>query len=712
MRSALLSPAGGGAASDARARYRLGFDIGGTFTDFVMLDIDTGHLHTYKTLTTPSEPARAVIEGWNVLLERTSATPDMVEIAVHGTTLITNALIERRGATTGLITTRGFRDTLEMRREMRYDIYDLLMTLPEPLVPRPLRMEVDERLDARGAVVTPIDLGGLEPIREAFMQAGVKSIAVCLLHSFMNDEHERAVAAWLEKHCPDLSVSLSSYIAPEVREFERTSTTVTNAYVQPIAEGYLGSLAAELRESGFQNNLYLMLSHGGIATVETAIHFPIRLVESGPAAGVIAAVRYGTLMGEPDMVSFDMGGTTAKMCHIRDGRPAMSSSFEVARVHRFKMGSGLPVQVRSIELIEIGAGGGSEARVDDLGLLKVGPGSAGADPGPACYGLGGDQPTVTDANAVLGYLNPENFLGGRLHLDVPAARAAIERTIAGPMGIGVEDAAVGIYKVVNENMISATRIHLAERAADPRRMLLLAFGGAGPVHADAIARALKMRGFVIPPSAGVASALGFLAAPVSFELARGFVGELRDDRTQALEDLYRSMQEEAAALLRGAGVATEDMVFVRQLDLRHLGQGHEIVVEIPFDDVAGIDIAADLAPVFYEQYEHVYGHAHRHLSLETITARITALGPQPRIVTALPPSAGDSVVATPVGSRSVYFADLDGYVDTPIFARSDLGVGASFTGPAVVEEIDSTGIIGPGTMAVVDDYLNLIVTFA
>ena len=705
-----VNPSGGGVGSPAR--YRLGFDIGGTFTDFVMLDIDTGELHTYKTLTTPDEPARAVIEGWNVLLERTEASPDMVEIAVHGTTLITNALIERRGATTGLITTRGFRDTLEMRREMRYDIYDLLMTLPDPLVPRPLRAEVDERLDARGEVVYPIDLEGLELIRDTFVAAGVKSIAVCFLHSFMNDVHEKAVEAWLKQHYPEASVSLSSYIAPEVREYERTSTTVTNAYVQPIAEGYLGSLATKMQQSGFKNNLYMMLSHGGVATVETAIHFPIRMVESGPAAGVIAAVRYGKLMGEPDLVSFDMGGTTAKMCHIRDGKPAMASSFEVARVHRFKMGSGLPVQVRSIELIEIGAGGGSEARVDDLGLLKVGPGSAGADPGPACYGLGGTQPTVTDANVVLGYLNPDNFLGGRLRLEVNAARESIKNTLAIPMGISVEDAAFGIYKVVNENMISATRVHLAERAADPRRMLLLAFGGAGPVHADAIARALKMRGFVIPPSAGVASALGFLAAPVSFELARGFVGELRNDRVQTLEDLYTSKQDEAAALLMGAGVPAEEMVFVRQLDLRHSGQGHEIVVEIPFSDLSNVDVDTSLAPVFYEQYELVYGHAHRHLALESITARITALGPQPRIVTAQQSVPSESVNVEPVGSRSVYFAELGGYVDTPVYSRSSLHVGASFQGPAVVEEIDSTGIIGPDTLAVIDEYENLIVTLA
>ena len=699
------------AGSGEARRFRLGFDIGGTFTDFVLIDSTSGAMRTYKTLTTPDEPARAVMEGWRVLLAEGDVSAGCVDVAVHGTTLITNALIERRGARTGLVTTRGFRDVLEMRREMRYDIYDLLMTLPEPLVARPLRLEVGERLDASGRVVSPLDVDELEGILDVFTAAGVEAVAVSFLHSFTNGEHEHAVGRWFRERMPQAPISLSCEIAPEIREYERTSTTVTNAYVQPIAETYLTDLAEKLAAGGFEHEIYLMLSSGGITTLETAVRFPVRLVESGPAAGVIAALLYGELIGEPDLVSFDMGGTTAKMCLIKDGQPAMASSFEVARVHRFKRGSGLPIQVRSIELIEIGAGGGSIARVDDLGLLKVGPGSAGADPGPACYGLGGMAPTVTDANLVLGHLNPENFLGGRMRLSVEAARESIDRAIAGPLAIDAVAAASGIYQVVNESMIAATRIHVAERGADARRMRLMAFGGAGPVHADAIARALRMRGYVIPKSAGVTSALGFLAAPASFELARGFVGALTQERLGALEELYRSMEEEARGLLAGVAVDPGAMRFVRQLDIRHAGQGHEIVVDLPFPSLDGVDLDAGIAPLFYDQYERVYGHAHRHLSLEVMTCRLTARGPRPTIATAAATSSGTDVGAAPNGHRDVYFADLAGFVRTPVYDRTALGAGSRLAGPAIVEEIDSTGVLGPGTEAVVDDSLNLVVTF-
>ena len=535
------------------ARYKFGFDIGGTFTDFVLMDVDSGATVTYKVLTTPHEPERAVLDGWRHLLDELSLDGRSVEMAVHGTTLITNALIERDGGVTGLVTTRGFRDVLEMRKEMRYDIYDLLITLPDPLVPRPLRLEVDERLNGRGEVVTPIDLSQLEQAKETFVQAGVEAVAVCFLHSFSNPSHERLAGAWFREHMPEVAVSLSCEVASEIREYERTSTTVSNAYVQPIAQRYLEQLGSRLADAGFERNLYLMLSNGGITTFDLATRFPIRLVESGPAAGVLAAVFYGALIEERDLVSFDMGGTTAKMCLIKDGQPAMASSFEIARVHRFKRGSGLPVQVGSIELIEIGAGGGSIARVDELGLLKVGPTSAGADPGPACYGLGGTEPTVTDADTVLGYLNPKNFLGGRMELAVDAAEEAIRSAIAEPMGIDVVQAARGIHQVVNENMIAATRIHVAERGADVRRMFLMAFGGAGPVHADAIARALKMRGYIVPASAGVTSALGFLTAPMSFELARSFVGTVTHERLAELDGLYDTLEAEGRELLRGRG---------------------------------------------------------------------------------------------------------------------------------------------------------------
>ncbi len=695
-----------------RTRFRFGFDIGGTFTDFVLLDVESGAIQTYKTLTTPREPARAVLEGWRQLVDERGLAGEAVELAVHGTTLITNALIERRGAVTGLVTTRGFRDVLEMRKEMRYDIYDLLITLPEPLVPRPLRLEVGERINGRGEVLSELDVGELEAIQRAFEQTGVESIAVCFLHSFSNPMHERLAGDWFREHMPAATVSLSSEVAPEIREYERTSTTVANAYVQPLAERYLRSLGGRLREAGFRRNLYLMLSSGGITTLETATRFPIRLVESGPAAGVLAAVFYGELIGESDLVSFDMGGTTAKMCLIKDRRPAMASTFEIARVHRFKRGSGLPVQVRSIELVEIGAGGGSIARIDDLGLLKVGPASAGAEPGPACYGLGGAEPTVTDADLLLGYLNPHNFLGGRMRLSLEAAETAIRTRIAEPMGISVTEAAHGIHQVVNENMIAATRIHVAERGADARRMRLMAFGGAGPVHADAIARSLRMRGYVVPASAGVTSALGFLTAPASFELARTVLGPVTQERFEALDAVYAELEEEGRALLRGAGVADEETTFVRYADLRHAGQGHELVLELPYARLADADLERDVARLFYDAYEGVYGHAHRQLALEIVTCRLTASGPRPGISVRREEADGAAPAGTAVtGSRLAYFPELGGFVETPAYDRARLRPGATFEGPAIVEEQDSTAVIGPGAHVAVDSLLNLIVTY-
>ncbi len=647
-------------------------------------------------------------------MDRSGASGSEVDTAIHGTTLITNALIERKGATTAMITTQGFRDVLEMGKEMRYDIYDLLMVLPEPLVARPLRLEVGERIGARGEVVSPLDPADLEALRPALEASGAEAVAVCYLHAFTNPEHEEATRVWLEANLPNLAVSLSSEVAPEIREYERMSTTVCNAYVQPLTDRYLRKLHEDLVGQGFEHDLYLMLSSGGVTTLDTAARFPVRLVESGPAAGALAAVFYGELTGNPDIVSFDMGGTTAKMCLIRDGAPTVTDTFEIARVHRFKRGSGLPVRIPTIELIEIGAGGGSIARVDELGLLKVGPHSAGADPGPACYGLGGTEPTVTDADAVLGYLNPEFFLGGRMSLDLDAARGAIETHVATPLEMDVESAAHGIYRVVNESMISATRVHIAERGADPRRLKLIAFGGAGPVHADAIARALKMQGYICPASAGVASALGFLTAPASFEFARTHIGELDGDEFGALEAIYRELEAEGRATLAEAGVAGEAMRFVRQADLRHVGQGHEIVVELPPGDLAGLDLEQDLKPRFYEEYETIYGHAHRHLDLEITTCRLTASGPKPS-VTLEELRGGGATEDAIKGYRDAFFPDAHdgdgGYVSTPLYDRTKLAPGATFAGPAIVEEVDSTAVIGPGTTVTVDGHANLVVTF-
>lgn len=692
-----------------RPRYRFGFDIGGTFTDFVLIDSQTGEVRTHKVLTTGEAPSEAVMEGWHFLLDAAKAKSSDVETAIHATTLITNALLEGKGATTALITTRGFRDILELRREMRYDIYDLEISLPEPLVPRYRRFEVTERMNARGEVLTPLDVASLEPLVAEFEAEGVDACAVVLLHAFTNPDHEQRIREWLRARMPDVVVSISSEVAPEIREFERTSTTVANAYVQPLTGRYLDRLQRELQASGFESRLYMMLSNGGITSVETAGRFPIRLVESGPAAGALAAVFYGGLVGERDLVSFDMGGTTAKLCLIRDLTPQKSTMFEIGRVHRFKRGSGYPVLVPVVELIEIGAGGGSIARVDGLGLLKVGPDSAGSSPGPVCYGLGGTLPTVTDADAVLGYLNPDFFLGGRIQLDVAAAKEAIDRQIAAPLGLSTAEAAYGIFQVVNQSMISATRVHIAERNADARRMRLVAFGGAGAVHADRIARELKMLGYICPASAGVASALGFLTAPASFEFSRTHFAEVVDSELLELEAVFNELGREGSAVVVESGVPLNEVRLERRIEVRHRGQGH--VLEVPLPEGALPEMGAEaLREAFFAHYRKLYGHSHPHLAVEVTTCRLAALGPKPTVkLGESTASSADASIAIKA-HRQAYFAELGGFVSTPVFDRFQLAAGMTFEGPAIVEQSDSTAVIGPLTHVRADAYLNLIVT--
>jgi N-methylhydantoinase A/oxoprolinase/acetone carboxylase beta subunit len=691
-------------------KYRFGFDIGGTFTDFVLVEVRTGRIETYKTLTTPANPSQAVREGWRVLLERAGATGAAVDNAIHATTLITNALIERKGARTALITTEGFKDTLDTQREMRYDIYDLHSPPVPPLIPRQWRFEVRERVNAFGEVVEPFDEASLARAIEGLEAAGVEAVAVCFLHSYKNPDHERRTGNRLARALPGMSISLSSDVAPEIREYERMSTAVANAYVQPMASRYIAQMEQDLRDGQYGRRLYLMLSAGGITTGDVATRFPIRMVESGPAAGVLAAVFYGEQLGVRNLVAFDMGGTTAKMCLIKDGRPSMAYMFEIARIHRFKRGSGLPVRVPAIELIEIGAGGGSIAWVDEMGLLKVGPESSGADPGPACYALGGTRPTVTDANLVLGYLNPDYFLGGRMTLDRPAAEAAI-KTVADRLGRSVPEAAWGIYQIVNENMISATRVHIAERGEDPRRLTLLAFGGAGPLHAYAIARALKMRGYICPAGAGVTSALGLLTAPAAFDLAHTFVARITPQTLAELDTVYAALEVEGRARLAEAGVADSEMRFERSADMRHKGQGHEIVVDLPWPRLAAIDLDRDLRPHFYSRYEVVYGHAHTHLDLEVMTCRLRASGPRPTVALPRATPANDDLAKARKGHRRAYLPDHGGFVTMPVYDRYLLPAGAALPGPAIVEEKDSTMIVGPGATGRVDEYLNLVVAF-
>ena len=534
---------------------RLGVDIGGTFTDLVVVDERTGAVGVGKVLTTPKDPAHGVEQGIQSLLGEAGVAAGAVRALVHGTTLATNALIERKGARTALLTTAGFRDTLEIRTEGRYDMYDLFIDPPAPLVPRHLRREVSERLLPDGSVLRPLDEAAARREIEALTAEGVEALAICLLHAYVNPVHERRLAAIAREVAPELPVSCSSDVVPEIREYERTSTTAANVYVVPLMARYLQDLEQRMVDLGLPGQLYVMQSSGGIALPEEARRLPIRLVESGPAAGALAAALAARERGESRLLSFDMGGTTAKACVIDDGVPLVAREFEVARADRFKKGSGLPVRVPVIEMIEIGAGGGSIARVDRLGLLKVGPDSAGADPGPACYGLGGRLPTVTDADLVLGYLDGEFFLGGRMRLDRPAAARAIEEHVARPLGLDLTQAAWGIHRLVNENMAAAARIHGIERGKDLRAYPLFAFGGAGPVHCWQVAKILKVPRILLPFGAGAMSAYGLLAAPLAFDFVRTRHERLDAPDWPAINRLLEEMEMEGRARLARAGVA-------------------------------------------------------------------------------------------------------------------------------------------------------------
>jgi N-methylhydantoinase A/oxoprolinase/acetone carboxylase beta subunit len=685
-----------------RPKYRLGFDIGGTFTDFVLIDSASGEAHLEKVLTTPADPSQGVLTGLHSLLARAGLQGHDIDIAIHATTLITNALIERRGARTALVTTAGFRDVLEMGTEVRYDIYDLDLEKPAPLVPRALRFEVSERLDKGGAVLEPLDEGSVRAVAAQLRAAHVEAVAVVFLHSFRNPAHEQRAAEILREEAGDVSVSLSSVVAPEIREFERMSTTVANAYAQPLTRHYVDALERSLQAMGYARRLFLMISSGGIATSGTAREVPIRMVESGPAAGVLAASHWGEAAGLSSLVSFDMGGTTAKIGLVKGGRAAKTNLIEVGRVRRFKKGSGLPVKVPVIELIEIGAGGGSIASVSNLGLLKVGPRSASADPGPACYGRGGREPTVTDANLVLGYLDPNYFLGGAMRLDLEAARQSIAERLAQPLGMSVEEAARGVFEVVNQNMLSAMKVHIAERGEDPRRFYLFAFGGAGPAHAYELARALGMRGVVVPPGAGAASAMGLVTAAVSFDFARSFVTRLDSVAWGEVRAVFEAMASEGMSVLADAGIDPQDpsVSVVHAMDLRHKGQGHEVTVELPREVYLSGDPVA-IRDLFYSRYREKYGHAHTNLPAELITCRTVVAAPAPKVAMS-EAKRGRSGAPVAKGERPVYFPELRGMVSTPVYDRDTLMAGDEFPGPAIVEERECTIVAGPAARVRID----------
>ena len=686
---------------------RIGADIGGTFTDLVLAGEDGRVLRIDKILTTPERPDDAVVEGVSRLLSGAGLAGGDVSHLVHGTTLFTNALIERRGARTALVTTRGFRDAVEIGREHRYDMYDLHLRRPAPLASRRLRFEVGERVLADGSVRMPLDRGDVERVIGLLGAAGVEAVAVSLLHSYANDAHEREIGAALRAALPDMAVTLSSEVAPEIREFERTSTTLANAYVQNIARHYLMRLCHRLEEAcGITGALYVMQSNGGVCEVEEAVRFPIRLVESGPAAGAVAAVRFGEKLGCRDLISFDMGGTTAKACVIADGNLPLASEFEIAREYMFKKGSGLPVRVPAVEMIEIGTGGGSIAWVDAIGRLQVGPQSAGASPGPACYGQGGTEPTVTDADLVLGYLDPDFFLGGSMVLDMEAAREAIEQHIAEPLGLSIIQAAWAIHRVANESMAAAARIHAVERGRDASRASVFAFGGAGPVHAFGVASVLGSPEVVYPVAAGVMSAIGLLSAPLALNSAHSRLEPLDELDWPAAAALVGTMESSGRSSL-GRAVADADIEVRCSADMRYRKQGYEVNAPIP---AGALDAsrADEIRAAFENAYLEIYGHGMSHAPVEVVSWRLVVQGPRPVLVA---PDAGAAITAEaepPVkGSRPVYVPSFGGLRVLPVYDRRKLGPGSALKGPAIVEEGESTVVINEAARIEVDAMGNL-----
>ena len=644
------------------AGYRLGFDIGGTFTDFILLDGTKGRLHLHKRLTTPEDPSVGALAGMDELLCMAGIDLAGVDHVVHGTTLATNAIIERSGARVGLLTTRGFRDVLEMGTEQRYDIHDLFLTFPEPLAARRDRREIGERISRDGTVLQAIDLDAVRREVRELREDGVEALAVCFLHAYRNPVHERAVYDLVRAEFPDLPISISSGVHPQIHEYERSSTTAANAYVQPLMSAYVRRLDRALRERGFAGRFHFIQSSGGLTAPETAAALPVRFLESGPAGGARASGLAGRAIGCGDLISFDMGGTTAKAALIRNGEPEAAPMLEAARVHRFKKGSGLPVHAPVIDMMEIGAGGGSIARTDELGLLKVGPESAGADPGPACYGQGGGRPTVTDANLLLGYLDPGYFLGGRMTLDTDAARAAMAE-LAAALGLSVEETAWGICDLVSENMAGAARVHIVEKGRDPRRYAMVAMGGAGPLHAARVARKLGVREVVVPPASGAASALGFLAAPVAYEAARShpmraasldfgtaeaLLGRLEAEGRARLAESGVEAGPEAGAVngsgnppgnvpsgnneLKGNGKAPPQagITVERRADMRLHGQMHEISVPLPAEPLSPDNLPA-VIEAFTAEYQRRYTHLYDGAEIEVLNWRVACTGPTPEL---------------------------------------------------------------------------------
>jgi N-methylhydantoinase A len=685
------------------ADWRLAVDIGGTFTDVVLFDADSGRVVVDKTLTTPSAPLEGVRTGVRQLLTKAAVRPaDITAPIVHATTLITNALIEGKIGRAGIVTTTGFGDTLLIRNEHRYDMYDLQIEFPAPPVPRDRVVEIGERTDPSGHVASAPVEADLQAITEQLRAAEVEAVGVCLINSYANPANERLVAEHLRREL-GVPVCISSEISPQIREYPRMITTACNAATMPVIGPYLDELQKWLASEGFGGSVLMMLSNGGVVSADDAARAPIRLVESGPAAGALAGSWFARRLGEERLLCFDMGGTTAKSCLIVDGEPELTNTFEVARIYRFKKGSGFPVSVPSVDLVEIGAGGGSQARVDELGLLKVGPESAGADPGPACYGRGGTKPAVTDADLALGLLDASFFLGGDMPLDTDACDAALH-SVADPLGLSTYDTAAGVHELVNQNMAAASRMHAVEQGVDLRGITVLAFGGAGPVHACGVAELLESSRVVFPVNASVLSAFGTLVTPVRIDLARSMVRPMQSVDVAERDALLNELRDEGRRVLAAAGVSAADIRFRYGVDARYLGQGNEITIWV--GEGSGTDAEwpatyEQVVEMFETDYRRIYGLTIPDVGVEAVTWRLSAYAAASTVEPqrTVPAEAGQ-VHRT----RPVRFARGADPIDTPVYRRPDLGLGQRIDGPAIVEERETTAVIRPGwTASVAED---------
>ena len=689
------------------SEFLIGVDIGGTFTDIVAVDQKNGKQFNGKVLTTSQTPSEGVLLGVNEILSKHKIAPQKCRI-IHGTTLVANALIERKGAKTALLTTRGFRDVLEIGREWRYDLFALDLDMPVPIVPRNLRFEVTERLNFEGKVIKSLDENELVKVANLIKRSDVETLAIVFMHSFKNPVHERLAKKIIQKHVPNLNICISSTVSPEIGEYERTSTCVANAYVQPIFKKYVNLLAKGIKKLGIKNDLFLMLSDGGIVHEKVAVEYPIRLVQSGPAGGAQAATLYGKIQKTNDILCFDMGGTTAKACLIENGKPSRTTVFEVARVFRFSKGSGLPLQVPVVDMIEIGAGGGSIARVDEMGLIQVGPESSSSYPGPACYDLGGKLPTVTDSDLILGYIDPDNFLGGDMKLSIENAENAIREHIAKPMGISLLDAAWAIHEVVTENMSQAATIHALEKGRKIEKFCMIPIGGAGPVHACSMMAKMNINKMISPSNAGVASAIGMIASPNAFELVQADMQNLENLNFTKLKRKFNSLKKEGEKSLLKTGTKLNKTSISNSLLMRYIGQGYEI--EVPINDKClNSNNITNIRIEFERVYKKLFGRIEK-MPLEIISLRTiaTSISSQPIIKQKRIDSSIDNKKTK---NRKAYFGGKT-YLDTPVFQRNNLPKNFKKSGPLIIEERESTLIIPPYFNLNLDFTGNLLITKA